>query len=90
MDTEMESECTTLINNKLDNLNFHSSMDKFNIEFWVENYTNFNYDNALTDAYQVSLVNNEINAIIILSLMASLWSTERDDYNNNNANKLYK
>jgi len=53
METEIETECATLNNkenNNLDNLNFHSSMHKFNMELEVENYTNINIDNGLTDS----------------------------------------
>ncbi|KAL5243515.1 hypothetical protein ACI65C_010925 [Semiaphis heraclei] len=53
METEMEAECATLNNKEnknLDNLNFHSSMDKFNMEIGVENDTNINNDNGLTNS----------------------------------------
>jgi len=43
METEMETECATLNNkenNNLDNLNFYSSIHKFNMELGVKNDTN--------------------------------------------------
>lgn len=68
MDTEMETECATLNKkeNNLDNLNFHSSMQKFNMEIGLENDSNINNDNALTDSemdIELELLTKNINNI---------------------------
>jgi len=69
METEMETECATLNNkenNKLGNLNFNSSMHKFNMELGVENDTNINIDNGLTDSemdIELELLTKNINNI---------------------------
>jgi len=66
---KMEAECATLNNKEnknLDNLNFHSSMDKFNMEIGVENDTNINNDNGLTDSemdIELELLTKNINNI---------------------------
>lgn len=69
MDTmETETECATLNNkeNNSDNFNFHSSMQKCNMEIVVENDSNINNDNALTNSemdIELELLTKNINNI---------------------------
>lgn len=68
METEVETECATLNNkeNTLVNLNFHSSMQKCNMEIGVENDSNINNDNALTGSemdIELELLTKNINNI---------------------------